>query len=74
MKRVYEVAEKVSTSVAALRCEFLAGSEKSFGSMNEVHLTRPELGFTVITRAILGAGIALLLADRLNPDQRKAVP
>jgi hypothetical protein len=41
--------------------------------MKEVQLTRPELGFIVITRAMLGAGIALLLADRLNTDQRKAV-
>ena len=41
--------------------------------MNEVKLTPPELGFIAITRAMLGAGIALLLADRLNPDQRKAV-
>jgi hypothetical protein len=41
--------------------------------MNNVQLTRPELGFIVITRAMLGAGIALLLADRLNPDRRKAV-
>ena len=41
--------------------------------MKEVQLTRPELGFIVVTRAMLGAGIALLLADRLNSDQRKAV-
>lgn len=41
--------------------------------MNEVQLSKPELGFIVITRAMLGAGVALLLADRLNPDQRKAV-
>ena len=41
--------------------------------MNEVHITRPELGFIVITRAILGAGVALLLADRLSRDQRKAI-
>jgi hypothetical protein len=40
--------------------------------MNEVQITRPELGFTVITRAMLGAGVALLLADRLSPHQRKA--
>ena len=33
----------------------------------------PELGLIAGTRAALGAGIALLLADRLNPDQRKAV-
>jgi len=41
--------------------------------MKEVQLTRPELGFIVITRAMLGAGIALLLANRLDTDQRKAV-
>ena len=41
--------------------------------MNEVQITRPELGFIIITRAILGAGVALLLADRLSRDQRKAV-
>ena len=41
--------------------------------MKEVQLTRPELGFIVITRAMLGAEIALLLADRLETDQRKAV-
>lgn len=41
--------------------------------MNEIQITRPELGFIVITRAMLGAGVALLLGDRLNPDQRKAV-
>ena len=41
--------------------------------MKEVQLTKPELGFIVITRAMLGAGVALLLADRLNSDQRKAV-
>jgi hypothetical protein len=41
--------------------------------MKEVQITWPELGFTVITRVMLGAGVALLLADRLSPDQRKAV-
>ena len=41
--------------------------------MKEVQLTRPELGFIVVTRAMLGAGIALLLADRLDKGQRKAV-
>jgi len=33
----------------------------------------PELGLIASTRGILGAGIALLLADRLSEDQRKAV-
>jgi hypothetical protein len=35
-------------------------------------ITIPELGLIAGTRAALGAGIALLLADRLNTDQRRA--
>jgi hypothetical protein len=38
-----------------------------------IELSRPELAFIIATRAILAAGIALLLADRLNAGQRKAV-
>jgi hypothetical protein len=41
--------------------------------VNEIQLSRPELAFIIATRAILGAGIALLLADRLSPEQRKSV-
>ena len=41
--------------------------------MRETHLSLPELAFAVSTRAMLGAGIALLLADRLTSEQRKAV-
>ena len=33
----------------------------------------PELALIAGTRAALGAGVALLLADRLNEDQRRAV-
>lgn len=33
----------------------------------------PELGLIAGTRVALGAGIALLLADRMNEDQRRAV-
>jgi hypothetical protein len=36
-------------------------------------ITLPRLGLIAATRAGLGAGIGLLLADRLNPDQRRAV-
>jgi hypothetical protein len=36
-------------------------------------LAIPEIAIIAGTRAALGAGIALLLADRLNPDQRRAV-
>jgi hypothetical protein len=35
-------------------------------------LTLPELGLIAGTRVALGAGIGLLLADRLNDDQRRA--
>jgi len=41
--------------------------------MKTIRLTFPELGLIASTRGILGAGIALLLADRLSEDQRKAV-
>ena len=41
--------------------------------MKEIQLSRPELAFIIATRATVGAGIALLLADRLSAEQRKAV-
>lgn len=41
--------------------------------MRETHLTIPELGLVAMTRAAVGAGVALLLADRLSPDQRRAL-
>jgi hypothetical protein len=37
------------------------------------NITLPRLGLIAATRAGLGAGIGLLVADRLNPDQRRAV-
>jgi hypothetical protein len=40
--------------------------------MRELHLTMPELGLIAGTRGALGAGIGLLLADRLSREQRKA--
>jgi hypothetical protein len=42
-------------------------------TVKEIQLTRPELAFIIATRAMIGAGIALLIADRLSVDQRKAV-
>lgn len=36
-------------------------------------LTLPEIGLISGTRALLGAGAALLLADRFNLSQRKAI-
>jgi len=41
--------------------------------MRETHVTLPELGLVAMTRAAAGAGVALLLADRLTADQRRAL-
>ena len=41
--------------------------------MREVQLALPELALLVGTRAALGAGVGLLLADCLPGSQRKAV-
>jgi hypothetical protein len=41
--------------------------------MRETRVTLPELALIAGTRAGLGAGLGLLLADRLTNDQRKAV-
>ncbi len=40
--------------------------------MMETEVTLPELGLIAVTRGMLGAGLGLLLADRLTPEQRKA--
>ena len=41
--------------------------------MRETRITLPELVLVAGTRATLGAGLGLLLADRLSEDQRRAV-
>ncbi|QYY33677.1 hypothetical protein K2O51_30995 (plasmid) [Cupriavidus pinatubonensis] len=41
--------------------------------MKQVSLTIPEIGLIAGTRAAGAAGLALLLSDRMNPDQRRAV-
>jgi uncharacterized membrane protein YfcA len=41
--------------------------------MRETQVTLPELAMIAGTRAALGAGLGLLLADRLPEGQRKAV-
>ena len=38
--------------------------------MRRLDLSYPEFGFIVATRAALGAGVALLLADRLGRRKR----
>jgi hypothetical protein len=41
--------------------------------MKSIDVNLPTLGFVVMTRALLGVGIGLLLSRRLNDEQRKAV-
>jgi hypothetical protein len=41
--------------------------------MKERKVTIPEIALIAGTRGMLGAGIALLLGDRLSEDKRKAV-
>ena len=41
--------------------------------MKAKELTMPEIGMIAGTRAALGAGAALLLADKLAANQRRAV-
>lgn len=41
--------------------------------MHERMVTTPELILIAATRGMLGAGLALLLGQRLNDEQRKAV-
>ena len=41
--------------------------------MERKALSMPEIGLISGTRAALGAGVGLLLADRLSDDQRRAV-
>jgi hypothetical protein len=43
------------------------------GIMKKAGLTLPEIALIAGTRGMLGAGIALLLGDRLDQGQRKAV-
>lgn len=41
--------------------------------MKRSALSLPEVGLIAGTRGMLGAGVALLLADRLSEDQRKVI-
>jgi hypothetical protein len=40
--------------------------------MRETQISLPELALVGGTRAVLGAGVGLLLANRLNEEQRRA--
>ena len=41
--------------------------------MRKTEVTMPELALIAGTRALLGAGVGLLFADKLSQEQRKAV-
>jgi len=41
--------------------------------MEKAELTLPEIALIAGTRGMLGAGVGLLLADRLNDEQRRAM-
>ena len=41
--------------------------------MRRMSITFPEIALIAGTRALLGAGLGLLLADRLSDDRRKAI-
>ena len=41
--------------------------------MKKLEVTLPDLALIVGTRAMFGAGLALLFADKLQKDQRKAI-
>ena len=54
--------------------EYVVNSHrKGEGAMIKAELTLPEIGLIAVTRGLLGAGIALLLADKLSAEQRKAI-
>ena len=41
--------------------------------MKQLALNLPTFGFVVMTRALLGVGVGLLVSERLSPEQRRAV-
>lgn len=41
-------------------------------TLRKTNLSVPELGLIAMTRAMLGAGLGLLLGDKLSAEQRKA--
>ena len=41
--------------------------------MKKHDVTVPEIGLIAVTRAMLGAGVGLLLGDKLTPEQRRAI-
>ena len=42
-------------------------------TLKKAELTLPQIGLIAGTRGMIGAGAGLLLADKLNDDQRRAI-
>jgi hypothetical protein len=59
--------------LAALKAYRLASAILRTDAMKETRITLPELVLVAGTRAILGAGVGLLLSDLLTDEKRKAV-
>lgn len=41
--------------------------------MKKLELTMPEFALVIGTRAMIGAGVGLLLSGKINDDKRKAI-
>jgi hypothetical protein len=54
-------------------CRDLPIDVQKENDMTRTSITFPELGLIAGTRAMFGAGVGLLLADRLDPAQRRSV-
>jgi len=39
----------------------------------KTEISLPELGLVAMTRGLLGAGVAFVVADRIEPAQRRAI-
>lgn len=51
----------------------LLSTLKSGGMQKTAEVTLPEMALIAGTRAMLGAGVGFLLADKFNLNQRKAI-
>jgi len=67
------VPQGTNWTTGDLPCLAFPPETANFAIVKEIQLTQSELAFIIATRAMIGAGIALLFADRLSPEQRKAV-
>jgi hypothetical protein len=63
--------QKILDKTGSINAIYLGFTVKG-GNMKEIRVTIPELALIVGTRAALGGGLALLLADRISREQRKA--